>query len=85
MRKVGVGVNSIKGIFCEMKDRLFFLLFTAIMQVFMSAVLYLWESNASASVHCFPLTFVTQNEKKVTIYILSLIREAWYSRRKQTI
>lgn len=34
------------------------------MQVFMSAVLYLWESNASASVHCFPLTFVTQNEKK---------------------
>lgn len=24
MRKVGVGVNSIKGIFCEMKDRLFF-------------------------------------------------------------
>ena len=51
----------------------------------MSAVLYLSESNTLASVHCFPLTFVIQHEEKVTVCILSLIKEAQYSKRKQTI
>lgn len=37
------------------------------------------------SVHCFPLNFVIQNEEKVTICILSLIWETWYSSGKQTI
>lgn len=63
------------------------------MQVFMSAVLYLSESNTSASVHCLPVTsvhclpvtFVIQHEEKVTICILSLVRETRYSRKKQPI